>query len=78
MAQFLKVLCTTVSGDTETRLVNVADISNVKPNPKRGDRHCKSLISLRSNDEFPIWCTETLEEIEIALHHLGTEIVPHG
>lgn len=76
MSQFLKVLSTTSSGGNEVKLVNVNDISTIKPSPV-GDRSpCRSLISLRSNDRFPVWCTETVEELEAALLHLGSDVVP--
>lgn len=64
MAQFIKLTVTSASGGApEAHLINVEDISHVKPAPtnKTG---ALSLISRISDPAWAVWTVETVEQIE--------------
>lgn len=72
--QFLRLTSTTSNGDEAPVLVNVADISNIKP---AKSREAKTIISLISNPEFAVWVTADFAVVEAALLHLGVDFAPH-
>lgn len=73
-AQFLRLTGTTADGDTYPILVNVADISNIKPTRKR---EANTIVSLRSSPDFAAWVREDFAEVEACLRHLGVDSAPH-
>lgn len=66
---FIRLTVSNKEGQKEKRLVNIADISVVKP--------ALSCVTLISRNDFPIWARETVEEIETALINLGVDVCPH-
>lgn len=74
-AQFLRLTGTTADGETFPVLVNVADISNIKPTRKR---EANTIVSLRSSPDFAAWVREDFAEVEAALLHVGADCAPHG
>ena len=66
---FIRLTVSNKDGQKEKRLVNIADISVVKP--------ALSCVTLISRNDFPIWARETVEEIETALINLGVNVCPH-
>ena len=66
---FIRLTVSNKEGQKEKRLVNIADISVVKP--------ALSCVTLISRNDFPIWARETVEELETALINLGVDVCPH-
>jgi hypothetical protein len=66
---FIRLTVSNKDGQKEKRLVNIADISVVKPS--------LSCVTLISQNDFPIWARETVEELETALINLGVDVCPH-
>jgi len=66
---FIRLTVSNKDGQKEKRLVNIADISVVKP--------ALSCVTLISRNDFPIWARETVEELETALINLGVDVCPH-
>lgn len=64
MAQFIKLTVTSASGGApEAHLINVEDISHIKPAPanKTG---ALTLISRISDPAWAVWVVETVEQID--------------
>ena len=73
---FIRLTVSNKDGQKEKRLVNIADISVVKPAPSHVEP-ALSCVTLISRNDFPIWARETVEEIETALINLGVAVCPH-
>lgn len=73
---FIRLTGTTTRGEDHPTIISVEDISGIKPVPvgTRGN-NARTIISLRSNPEFPVWSTEPFAAIEAALRELGVLVV---
>ena len=59
---FIRLTVSNKDGQKEKRLVNIADISVVKPAPSHVEP-ALSCVTLISRNDFPIWARETVEAL---------------
>lgn len=71
---FLKVTTRSKSGNVEARLVNLSDISVVKPAPPDNPTCARTCITLVSEPGFPIWALEDMATIEDAVARSGGQV----